>query len=42
MISIDFVVDLKSNITKFNLPTSPGVHTIEVKLIDENIVFTEV
>lgn len=38
----DFVGDVKGNITEFQLPYSEGVHTIEIKVVDENIVFTEV
>ncbi|MFH1239799.1 MAG: hypothetical protein V1672_01155 [Candidatus Diapherotrites archaeon] len=38
----DFVGDVKGNITEVQLPYSEGVHTIEIKVVDENIVFTEV
>ena len=38
----DFIVDLKGNITEFDLPTYHGPHTIKVTVVDENIVFTEI
>lgn len=38
----DFVLETKGNITEFALPIAAGPHTIEVKAVDANIVFTEV
>ena len=37
----DFVVETKGNISEFSLPYEPGVYTIKISAVDQNIVFTQ-